>query len=218
LDTTDFVHYEHINRFNEGIMKKTLLGLLACSFLLILPLTAQTTFALQDDSEITIDGTSTLHAWTAIVKEYSGSIDLLPALFEKKPEKVPVVEQGTFSFDVESIDGGRGASMNKKIRKALKSDEHPQITFQLTGPAMITETSDEGLTVEGKGQLVIGGITKDLEVSFHGKFLENGDLYLEGKKDLQFSAFDIEPPSAMFGQIETGNDITLNFKLRFSKI
>ncbi|MEL7123550.1 MAG: hypothetical protein AAFO07_29175 [Bacteroidota bacterium] len=199
------------------LMTKTFSGLLLCFFLTIISLQAQTEFILQEDSEITIDGTSTLHTWTAVVNEYSGFVHLLPAIFKKKLKKGAVVKQGSFNFKVESIDGGRGASMNKKIRTALKSKEHPEISFQLTDPAVITEISDEGFTLVGKGQLVVGGISKEQEVIFNGKFLENGDLQLEGSKDLQFSTFDIEPPSAMFGQIVTGNDITLNFNLRFTK-
>ena len=43
----------------------------------------------------------------------------------------------------------------------------------------------------------------------------NGTISIKGKKELKLSDFNISPPAAMFGQIETGNEITVVFDLVF---
>ena len=42
-------------------------------------------------------------------------------------------------------------------------------------------------------------------------------ITLKGSKPLKFSEFDIEPPSATFGQIVCGDDIAVNFEFRYQK-
>jgi len=44
---------------------------------------------------------------------------------------------------------------------------------------------------------------------------DNSKLSFKGTLPLKLSDFNIEPPSAMFGQIVTGDEITLNFELSF---
>ena len=131
-----------------------LMALLSC--IVITTGTAQkdTYKHLKKDTKITIKGTSTLHDWT--VK--AGTVTNLP-------EKITLNKLKDFSFKVKvaSLDGGRGASMNKKIYKALKSKQHPYIIYKQKGKAKIKKTEKAGVVqLVSKGVVEIAGVKKTI--------------------------------------------------------
>lgn len=173
-------------------------------------ITAQSyNLAADSSTQITVTGTSTLHGWTVTAKEV-----------QDVPATIIISEQNTidsFSFGVvvNSMDGGRGASMNNKITGALKATEHPIITFQQSEPAAISEIDVDGnFTLTSRGVLKMVGLEKEIEIEVNGQKTEAG-LVLRGSKPLTFSQFEIEPPSAMFGQIVCGDDIAVNFEFKY---
>ena len=104
--------------------------------------------------------------------------------------------------------------MNAKITKALQAVNHPVITYQQNEPAIIGELDAAGnFKLLSKGILKMVGLEKVVEIEVLGQKTEAG-IILKGSKPLKFSEFDIEPPSAMFGQIVCGDDIAVNFEFR----
>jgi len=165
--------------------------------------------AAENSTELVIDGTSTLHGWTATAAQVDGV-----------PTSVNVTE-GTVHIDpfsietkVISLDGGRGPAMNGKIQKALKADSDPTVIFNIQESLAISlsDISEDGFPV--KGSLSIGGITHDVEI-VTTITQKDKTLMISGKRDMKMSEFDIEAPSAMFGQIKTNDDITIRFNIKY---
>ena len=177
---------------------------------------AQTVFELTEKSAITIHGTSTLHDWKATVPKYEASFEATDAAAKKKLKTETIFESATLKFDVETIDGGRGPSMNKKIKAALKSTEHPHIVFKLKEPAQIkaiTDKNDETFILEAIGELSMAGASKNITMQLEGQRLADQSFAFKARIPLKMSDFSIEPPSAMFGQIVTKDDIEVEFDL-----
>lgn len=145
------------------------------------------------NSKIIVEGTSNLRDWSAQVGDFSGTMEVDDA---GNPTKVML------TMKVLSMDGGRGADMNAKIYKALKSDDYPQITFQ--------STSIDAGSMVATGTLSMAGQTR--EVSVAGE-LDLGSAKLTTTKDLKLSDFEIEPPSALFGQIKCKDEIKVMFDI-----
>lgn len=176
-------------------------------------LTAQS-YALAPDSAIilNITGTSTLHGWTVV----ANSIQDVPENIDLSGEETQQINHFSFGVVIDSLDGGRGASMNAKIKKALQASEHPIITYQQTDTATFTKVDADGnFKLLSKGILNMVGMEKTIEIEVIGQKTAEG-IVLKGSKPLKFSEFDIEPPSAMFGQIVCGDDIAVNFEFRYS--
>ena len=182
---------------------------------------AQTTaFQLHADSKVVITGSSTLHDWTGKVQSYEGKVQFLDNFLSKKIKKGPAIESVLVTFKVEGIDGGRGPAMNKKITAALKNTEHPTIQFQSTEPISVTEIVDKAqklFKVTLKGDLSMAGVTQAIEMELNGKQLEDGNYHFSGERAMKMSDFKIDPPSAMFGQIQTKDDISIAFDLKLVK-
>ncbi|MEL6194250.1 MAG: YceI family protein, partial [Bacteroidota bacterium] len=53
---------------------------------------------------------------------------------------------------------------------------------------------------------------KEVEISLSGKLLDQAFTF-EGEYAMKMSDFGITPPSAMFGQIQTDDDVLVKFSL-----
>ncbi len=169
--------------------------------------------AVDSAATITVTGTSTLHGWTVAVNE----VQDVPQALILAGDNENTIDSFAFGVVVKSMDGGRGASMNAKITKALQATEHPVISYQQSESATISDMDDSGnFKLISKGTLKMVGLEKAIEIEVMGQKTDKG-ITLKGSKPLKFSEFDIEPPSAMFGQIVCGDDIAVNFEFRYQK-
>ncbi|MEZ4775684.1 MAG: YceI family protein [Bacteroidia bacterium] len=163
-----------------------------------------------------VTGTSTLHDWKASVGKVSGYLSLDKAFTKKAtPAKGAEILAGNITFEVKSMDGGRGSVMNDKIYNAFDAEKNPNIIFTLS-KAVVTEVKPDGtFSLNASGSLVMAGQTQSMSLQLTGKKEADGKYHFTGEKTLDMTSFGMEPPSAMFGQIETGKDVTINFNLFF---
>jgi len=168
---------------------------------------AQTTYVLaaEEGVKVSVKGNSTLHEWEAVASEI---IDHPTEIITDLKVKSGFEDFG-FKVGVASLDGGRGASMNKKIKKALIATTHPYIIFASAEVELLDES-----VVKSKGALEIAGKSMDVAVDATVS-LEDDQLVISGSKALKMSDFGIEPPTAMFGQIKTRDEIEVHFEFRY---
>ncbi|MEL6922692.1 MAG: YceI family protein [Bacteroidota bacterium] len=158
----------------------------------------------------TVTGTSTLHSWTVKCNKIGGTEAVLSSNF--KPGET--IEAFYFFVEVESMDGGRGSTMNNKIKTALQAPDHPKVEYRQTAPATVQAGTDGAdFQIVSSGELLIGGVSQPVELLLNGKKTADDKIVLTSTEPLTFSAFNITPPSAMFGQIVCGDDIAVNVKL-----
>jgi hypothetical protein len=174
-------------------------------------------YEVSEETTMTISGTSTLHDWTSEVTEVKGFVEMDEG-FAKKSGKpgADAVKIVHIVVPVKSIISPRGATMDKKTYAALKSTEHPEIVFLLK-ENQITNASAGAFHVDAKGALSIAGVTKEVEFPVEGKLMTDGTLGFTGSYKLNMVEYDMEPPSAMFGQIETGEEVEIKFELVVKK-
>lgn len=157
----------------------------------------QDTYNLSSESKLTIDGTSTVHDWTVTANTMEGSV----TAEGNSPREID------FQVTVADIKSERGATMDKKMHAALQKESHPKVVFNLK------EVKNESTLV---GTLTIGGNAQDVEVE--GKIeASGGNIRISGDHGIALKDFGIDPPTAMFGQVIVGDDVTVKFDLVFTK-
>lgn len=151
-------------------------------------------------SKVTINGTSSLHDWEENVTKFDVKATLHDAY----------IKDLVATFDSKSIESGKSI-MDDKTYDALQADKYPQIILKASA-LKIT-----GSTVSGKGTLTIAG--KEKTIDFSAKILESTASYLtvSGATDVVMSEYGIDPPTAMFGTMVTGDKVTINYKIKFNK-
>ncbi len=160
-----------------------------------------------EQSKIAIKGTSTLHDWESragkseaklVFKNYTGG----------------EIEQLNLNVDVASIKNTKGHNiMDKLTRKALKNEDFPEITYVFIKGDLISDTTKE-LKVKLIGDLTIAGKTNQISVlTTIDKSATN--VTLNGQHKLKMTDYGVEPPKALFGTVKTGNEITIDFSIKF---
>lgn len=157
-------------------------------------------------SHVQIAGTSTLHDWTADVTKSNGTAEL-----NFSDGKLTSIEHLTITMETKTIKSKKGATMDKNMYKALKTDRFPTLNFTLTKVAPVS-----GNKVNAEGKLTIAGITQTVNILATSKSTANGEWVFSGSKALKMTDYQVEPPVVLLGTLKTGNEITITFEMTFS--
>lgn len=160
------------------------------------------------ESELLVLGTSSLHDWSLNAEKQNGQLTL------NQSNELKIV---TLKIDVtsENLMSGKKA-MDKNTFKALKTSEFKFITFQLTEVKDISKAANGDYNVKSVGNLTVAGFTKNVNLDFKMTFLGN-KVTLKGEKTFKMTEFKIDPPKALLGTITTGDEITIKFNTILTK-
>ena len=167
---------------------------------------AQESKLINQESFLTVLGTSSLHDWHIIAEQQSGKINFT----DKAACNIKTL---SISIVAESLKSGKG-SMDKNTYKALKTDDFNNITFYLTEVKNVEATAESTFKVKAIGDLTIAGTKKSIPLDFTVSNVD-GKTKVEGEKEIKMTDFNVEPPKALFGTITTGNEITIKFSTIF---
>jgi len=145
-------------------------------------------------SEFLVKGTSTVHDWESVINEYTVKGALNGQTINNL--QVTVVSN--------SIKSGKSI-MDDKTYDALEAKEYPNIIFKAS-----QLTIKDG-KISGKGTLSLVGQDKEVPFTATTKELQDGLLQVSGQVSLVMSQYGIEPPTAMFGTLETGDEVTIEY-------
>jgi len=191
---------------------KSYRGLLTGLFFMLF--TAGTLFAqsfrMDPSSEIIIEGTSNIHDWEMKTNSKQGG-----AVLEMQDGKLTGISKLQVSVSAESLDSGKGA-MDKNTYKALNTKKHKNIEFKLDEVKKIEAGSNNSYKINGLATIKIAGVAKQVAVIFTAT-LNGQNLRIDGQQKINMTHYKVDPPTAMFGTIKTGEEITVKFKSTFSK-
>jgi polyisoprenoid-binding protein YceI len=167
-------------------------------------------YTVASDYVVTIHGTSNLHAWDEKVQKVTGK-----GTINWNNDGSFDLSGISIKMDVHSIKSDMGSVMDNNTYKALKADEHPEIIFTLLGQAKSILANSNNKIITVHGNLTIAGVTRFVEMKAKVNMQGKGKLIFEGSQPIAMSDYGISPPTAIFGTLKTGNDITINFKISF---
>lgn len=161
-------------------------------------------------SDLKVEGTSNIHDWEMSAKDFQGTLKV-----EMEDGQLVKINSLDFSVVAESLKSGKGG-MDKNAYKALNTDDHKKITYTLEKVENLDCTSKSECKITTKGYLTIAGTKKPVDLVFDAKVSDN-KIILSGSKKLNMTHYKVDPPTAMFGTITTGEEVTIKFKTAFSK-
>jgi len=166
--------------------------------------------ALQPSSKLWVEGTSTVRSFSCQANEVKATVEASGAnavarlmTGDKAVESVNVVVPS------EKLDCGNG-TMNEHMRKAIKADASPAITFHVTSYDLNKDAN--GIAGKLTGTLSLGGETKTITVPATGAMVD-GALHVTGSYQLSMTDYNLKAPSLMFGRIKVRDQVTVKFDL-----
>lgn len=167
---------------------------------------------LEDKSTIQIEGTSTLHDWTSDVEEFSSHIKFNAGALENDTLSNPV-ESLSLTIPVKSIESGKGG-MNRRTYDALKSDDFPNIMFQMNNAELVNADSVlTSMELNVEGNLTVAGVSKDITLPVTGTKQEDGSFIFTGEYEINMKDYNVDPPSAMLGTVKAGEIVNITFEI-----
>lgn len=176
---------------------------------LTLSASAQINYRLsQDDLQLTVEGTSSLHDWEMNVTGVNGHFTL-----DMSGESLEGISKLKVRVDANSIKNGNGI-MDRKAARALETDQHPEISYVLDRVLSFSNTAD---SIKGKlsGSLTIAGVEKDVTIDFESQYSDNEILIIKGNTSVLMTDFGIDPPRALAGTLKTGDRVELIFNTKW---
>ena len=163
-----------------------------------------------DTARVTIEGTSNIHEYTAsttkvrVTRAQLGAAVAGPEFWENvlKPGAVETFEIAIAAATLTSPKDG----LDKNMHKALKTQEHPDITFRL----LRLEPGQAG-ALKGIGMLRIAGVEREIALKLKTQ-RKDSTLTVTGKVDLLMTDYGITPPKAMLGMLKTDPKVTITFE------
>lgn len=177
------------------------MGVLIGFFLWSLPVTSQVKYVTGPKPELKVSGTSTLHDWEMISDEATGE-----ALLVLEEGKLQGVEKLSLQMPAESIKSGKNG-MDKNTYAALNTKKYKEVRFVLS---KITPAGAN--TWKAEGNFTIAGVTRP--AAFEVKSSPSGaDYRFQGKHPFKLTDYKIDPPTAIFGTVKTGNEVAIHFDI-----
>lgn len=156
-----------------------------------------------------ITGTSSIHDWEMELIRFSSGFTVV-----SEGSEIKDFRNITFNCKASDIRSDNSI-MNRKTQDALNADDFPEIRFAGTSVSdLVTEGNNVSGTVTGK--LALAGQTRDLELPFSGT-IDEGRISINASKELTFSEFGMEPPTAMLGTLKTGDKVNVTFNLVYNR-
>lgn len=161
-------------------------------------------------TKIIVEGTSNIHDWDLKAEKCSGELSL-----KTEEGKLQEIEKLNFSLAAESLKSGK-SGMDKNTYKALKTENCKNIDFSLEKVNSLEQASAGIYNIKAAGTLQIAGVKKKISLNF--KLDLNGNtVKLSGQHQLNMTDYKVDPPTAMFGTITTGETVTIKFETTFNK-
>jgi hypothetical protein len=157
--------------------------------------------------KMTVNGTSSLHDWEMVVQKVECKTS-----YTIENSALTDIKDALVKIPVESLKSEKGRMMDNKTYEAFKSEKYPTITFLLSSEKINPAPG----TVTLKGVLSMAGASKPVELLATYRILSGGELQITASKKIKMTDFKMEPPTAMMGTIQVGDEVTISFDLVFT--
>jgi len=154
----------------------------------------------KEQSTMMVLGTSTVHEWESEVNNFTVAGVMNDVNITNL--NVEVV--------VSSIKSGKSI-MDDKTYDALKGDEFDKIIFSAD------KLNVSGDDISGQGTLQLAGVSKSISITAKKVGSTASSATIKGAVELDMTDYGIEPPTAMFGTLETGEKVTIEYQLLLNK-
>ena len=186
------------------------LNLIIISFLFVLIGSysyAQTYQLNPKNSELSIEGTSTIHDWEMIAEKIEGE-----AIMDITNNNLKTINSLSFKVLVRDLKSGKSV-MDSNMKKALNERDFKYITYQLQSIEN-KSLKDNQIIFNTLGKLTIAGKSNIHKIQVSVSIFNNKVIF-KGKLKLDMTKYNIVPPTVVMGTIKTGKEITINFMVEY---
>jgi polyisoprenoid-binding protein YceI len=165
-------------------------------------------------SELTVEGTSSMHAWHCKTDKLNAYVDVDPGYTRDLTKVARPIAAVKVNIVVKTLSCGN-SQMDRNMYSTLKADENQLIKYTLTGYDLLNgSVSPTSFGAKTTGTLMIAGETRPIDMKISAERQSDGKAVASGEQTLLLSDFGIKAPSFMFGTLKVGNEVKVKFTLK----
>jgi polyisoprenoid-binding protein YceI len=168
---------------------------------------------LDPTSEVTIDGTSSMHPFHCKTNKIMAYVDVDPSYTKDLTKVARPITSVKVNIVVRTLTCGNG-QMDKNLYSTLNADKNPIIKYTMSGYDILGTASPTAFVAQTTGSLTISGQEKNIAMKINAARLSDGKATAQGEQEVLMTDFGIKPPSFMFGTLKVGNEIKVKFNLK----
>ena len=169
---------------------------------------------LDPGSEVTIEGTSSMHAFHCKTNKIMAYVDVDPGYTKDLTKIARPIASVKVNIVVRTLTCGN-SQMDKNMYSTLDADKNPIIKYTMSGYDILDGSAKPAAFVaKTTGTLTISGQEKVINMKINAERLSDGKATAQGEEDVLMTDFGIKPPSFMFGTLKVGNEIKVKFNLK----
>jgi hypothetical protein len=160
---------------------------------------------------VSISGTSNIHPYTASttsvrVRGAKLTVDVANPALLTEIAKPGALQDFEIAVQAATLASGKDG-LDKNMLKALKAQEHPEITFRLNR----LDAAGAPGALRAAGVLNIAGVDRNVTLDVTVQ-LNGSTLTVKGAVPLLMTDYGITPPKAMLGMLKTDPKVTVTFE------
>lgn len=169
---------------------------------------------LDPTSEVTIEGTSSLHAFHCKTNKINAYVDVDPGYTKDLTKVARPIVSVKVNIVVRTLSCGNG-QMDNNMYATLDADKNPLIKYTMANYDILDGTkSPASFVANTTGTLMISGREKVITMKIKAERLSDGKATAQAEQPILMTDFGITPPSFMFGRLKVGNEVTVKFNLK----
>lgn len=199
-------------------MKRFIAAVGATVVLLVTTLNAQSSNAvrlqLAPGSQLSFEGTSTLHGFTCTTKTMQAYIDVdatyQTANLSTLAHPITAVQ---VVIPVKSLTCG--GELENNMFKTLNANQYPYIIYKLSTADVVSgSASASSFASSTKGRLTISGKENAIAMNINAVRSSDGMVSATGEQAIKMSEFGIKPPTYMLGALRVRDELKVRFTIK----
>ena len=167
-------------------------------------------WVIQKNCFLKVSGKTNVNRFNCVINSYAKPDTLTYFGSSTGPLKL----SGSVQLDIKDFDC-YDQIMTKDLRKTLKYKEYPKMIIHFISLKRYPKFREKPDAVTGFVAIELAGITKHFEVNYLFRSDGPAAATLVGTRKINFSDFNLEPPRKLGGVIRAGNELHVEFDLKF---
>jgi hypothetical protein len=166
------------------------------------------------NSSLSVNGSTNINAFSCVIPAYD-QVDTLTVSENNKAGVV--ILSGMIGLSISSFDC-HNSGMTKQLQKTLKEKQFPVLFIRFLSLHKLPELSTKPEFITGLVNINLAGVNKRFEINYQISQDAQKVIHLLGSRDLNFSDFNLIPPTKLGGMIKTKDKLTVTFHLKMKTI
>lgn len=171
-------------------------------------------YEIRRQSQIMFVGRSNINTFSFRSENISGKgcINTDAVRIDSVNKHISNAVDGFFRVDVKTFDSGN-SRMNQDMYDALKAEQHSYIQFKLESIETEHYNGQTGAQLSAWGFLQVAGVENLISLTVTVMQQDEHLYRLQGSKQIHMTDYDIEPPQALLGLVQTRDKLTVEFDI-----